>query len=767
MATCLDGDRRRLTRGWPGLDQGGAKVSHGGWVRMLDRGARWAVILPAFGTFLVGAAKLLGEPTRLAPVGQGALIGLGGLLVIVAVLLLRSVAGLRLELLVVGVTALLLTGFAVGKVQAGWMAEWWPTSVTVLALCWVVGFGSRYRLWVGGGALLLFGIVRWWSARAGGASWYAGVADGVVTTQLVLSVVLGMTAARRAAVRSDQAELERLAAVEEEARQGLSAVQARQVARFLHDDVSHTLRAVALADRLDETSVRQLAAQTMRRLASGDLNDEVGSGPEPDLFPRLACLDGTTGVRVRVTGRAPHLPDEVVDALVAAAAEALRNVARHAGTDQAVIRVRAARDGVVVSVIDQGRGLPPGTRPGVGIKESVIGRMEDVGGSARVHSWRRGTTVDLRWSAEAAARVADTWRELTKALTPMVIPGVIAAVTLGLLVLPDVAHPVWAAASLLLFAACGAWIVIQGVWLTPRRSYAFLVTAGIVCFALNVMAVAPDTTDGYHLFLAGGVSYLIVLVAIQHRLGWSLLAVALVWGAMLVLGILRFGVEAVTGPLAAAFCAPFIVLGILLPRAVMDRVVRRTMDARDQTARSRKRAASLHRRQDEEDARLQRTRARVEPFLHAVVDTQVDLGDPAVLRQALRLESMVRDELRFGVDNDAFAHIVNQARERGWQVEIRVRPQQRTQVTEATAVLLSALGPHDPDSGTAFLSSFGEPALVVREPTPAQMQRWRNRPDIEVEEGKRWCRMTVRAIPRTTESLLMPVRQPDQTLVRR
>ncbi|WP_312028828.1 sensor histidine kinase [Gordonia paraffinivorans] len=82
--------------------------------------------------------------------------------------------------------------------------------------------------------------------------------------------------------------------------------------------------------------------------------------------------------------------------------EALRNVARHAGTeaDCAVI-VQLADDGLSMAVVDNGEGFDPDeVAPGrLGIEVSIVGRMSRVdGGHARVSSRPgRGTTVRIGW----------------------------------------------------------------------------------------------------------------------------------------------------------------------------------------------------------------------------------------------------------------------------------------------------------------------------------------------------------------------------------
>ncbi|WP_439029783.1 sensor histidine kinase [Gordonia terrae] len=95
-------------------------------------------------------------------------------------------------------------------------------------------------------------------------------------------------------------------------------------------------------------------------------------------------------------------PAEVLDAVVEAMTESLRNVVRHAGAgaDCAVI-VRLAPDALSMAVVDNGVGFDPGTVAAgrLGIEVSIRGRLARVpGGHAEVRSRAgRGTTVQIMW----------------------------------------------------------------------------------------------------------------------------------------------------------------------------------------------------------------------------------------------------------------------------------------------------------------------------------------------------------------------------------
>ena len=715
---------------------------------MLDKGARWAVAVPAIGALFGASRSFLAQLTQLTVLGQSALIAIGLLHVVVVILLLRALRHWCLEVVVVVSMLGLLLAYAAGRPQVGTTGDWWPTSILAIVLCWVLAFGSRWRWWIGGVCLALLAMLRTSSVGSSGTWWRVGLADLVVSGQWVLTAVLGVAAVRRVAIRSDRAEQDRVKALHEEAAGDAASARSRRVVRFLHDDVIHALRAVAQPDWGDPVAVRQLAGSTAARLQAGDVGSTAP--PADDLTARLERLDGLAGVRVRVSGRAPKLPSDMTEAFVAAAAEAVRNVARHAGTDAAGIRVRSGGSGVVVSIVDGGRGMPAAARWGTGLTHSVAGRMAEIGGAVTIRSGKVGTTVELCSGRPAADRVDSTWRELTRAMAPMVVPGLVCTTGLGLLMLPEVDTPMLALAGLLIFLCCGVWAVLRGVRRAPLRSYAVLVLGAVAGFAANIFALSPDTTNGHHLFLVGGVSALLLVIAIQHGLRWSLTAVLVVWFALFGLGSARFGFESLTRDLSGALIAPLVVLGVLAPQAVLSRFVGRTLAARDATLGSRLRLRHLTNRECAEDARLRRTRDRVGPFLQSVADGLVDLDDPAVQRQALRLEAGVRDELKFGAAGDPLALAVDGVRAAGWQLELRIPPAERAAATGEAAVLLSALGAHDPAVRAAFLSAFGQVGLVIQEPTAAKLREWRACSAVDLEENETWCRLTARNQPPIT-----------------
>ncbi len=111
-----------------------------------------------------------------------------------------------------------------------------------------------------------------------------------------------------------------------------------------------------------------------------------------------AARHSRQGFSIGVFGEAGTLPEGMQAAIADAAEECMVNAARHAGTDR--VDVLLSRTGSVVSVLvsDAGCGFDPGSIPAerFGVRRSVVDRMAEVGGRAKVISAPgRGTTVIL------------------------------------------------------------------------------------------------------------------------------------------------------------------------------------------------------------------------------------------------------------------------------------------------------------------------------------------------------------------------------------
>jgi signal transduction histidine kinase len=172
--------------------------------------------------------------------------------------------------------------------------------------------------------------------------------------------------------------------------------------RLLHDSALQTLEGVANGLIEVDESIRGRARAEARRLRQA-LSGIEPEGDLADSLDRLAAEFASEGLEVTCTlGATSPLRSETTLALADAVREALRNVAKYAGTPSAVIRAEATDGGMTVTVRDQGRGFDTDAiAPGFGLSQSVHGRLEEVDGKAEIWSRPgRGTRVTLWVPAE-------------------------------------------------------------------------------------------------------------------------------------------------------------------------------------------------------------------------------------------------------------------------------------------------------------------------------------------------------------------------------
>ncbi len=247
----------------------------------------------------------------------------------------------------------------------------------------------------------ILGELRVGPRRRGGA---LSAADLRLLDGLARNVAVTVqTAGLSDAVRSSRAQL--VTAREEER---------RRIRRDLHDGLGPTLASLRFqlaaarrtlrdeperAEHLLAELQEDLAGATadVRRLVH-DLRppmlDEFGlAGALHNLGPIAEAMTRT----VEVPDPSPPMPAAVEVALYRIAAEALTNIARHAGATACRVQLTVAPVGTVsgevtLTVTDDGRGLPRDYAAGVG-HVSMRERVAELGGSIRIASPPAGGTV--------------------------------------------------------------------------------------------------------------------------------------------------------------------------------------------------------------------------------------------------------------------------------------------------------------------------------------------------------------------------------------
>lgn len=190
--------------------------------------------------------------------------------------------------------------------------------------------------------------------------------------------------------------------------------QRRQGARLLHDTVLATLTLLAHSGvGVEPQTLRDQAgqdAELLRQLRLGNdptpqvtgTSTAVGTPDEATLGNTLESVKqrfGRMGLQVSWHGTGQVLlPTVVLDAFLLALAECLENVRRHSGVTQAHVTITEDGTTVRAMVTDSGVGfdIADVDAARMGFAESVVARLRDVGGNARLFSAPgSGTTVVL------------------------------------------------------------------------------------------------------------------------------------------------------------------------------------------------------------------------------------------------------------------------------------------------------------------------------------------------------------------------------------
>ncbi|MCU1528659.1 MAG: PspC protein [Frondihabitans sp.] len=298
------------------------------------------------------------------------LVGLASLLVLfsAAVVLLAGTTS------VLALTVPLIVGLALGAtawsrfVEAPNESEGGPTAITL-------------RILIGCGLALVALLLAMASLRPG-AGWLWLLV--IVVTAAVAAVAIGpeaLTLRRQSAAR-------RRALVRDE--------QRAEIAAHLHDSVLQTLaliqnRAGASSEvaRIARAQERELrdwlyaGSQAVERDLAADLRD----------FAAALELDYPVRIEVVVVGETSELG---TGELASAAREAMLNAARHAGGEVSVY-LESSADSVDVFVRDRGAGFTMKDVPEdrLGVRESILGRMRRVGGTAQVRQGAGGIGTEV------------------------------------------------------------------------------------------------------------------------------------------------------------------------------------------------------------------------------------------------------------------------------------------------------------------------------------------------------------------------------------
>jgi len=198
-------------------------------------------------------------------------------------------------------------------------------------------------------------------------------------------------------LRAEQEALRRQATLA-----GARRRQEREHLALLHDTVAATLLMAARNKPIADPD--ELAGYARRDLSvlTGEPGRSSPNGSLVDFTTLLGAVveQSPLSIESRVECEA-RLPPGPALALIRALHEALANIDRHAGVRTATLRVTGGECGLVMEVVDTGRGFDPTAVPTHrrGICGSIVERVAAAGGRATVTSQPgAGTLVRLEWA---------------------------------------------------------------------------------------------------------------------------------------------------------------------------------------------------------------------------------------------------------------------------------------------------------------------------------------------------------------------------------
>ncbi|WP_285734372.1 ATP-binding protein [Nocardiopsis sp. ATB16-24] len=187
---------------------------------------------------------------------------------------------------------------------------------------------------------------------------------------------------------------------DQERRERIRNAERAELAAHIHDSVLHTLTLIQRrAD--DPREVQRLARVQERALRSWlyQRPADADTTVSPALERVAAEVEEEHGVPIEVVCVGDCPMDDGLAAMLRAAREAMVNASKYAGTEDISVFGEVDQEEVLVFVRDRGTGFDMDDIPEdrMGVRGSILGRMERHGGSARIRTGPgEGTEVQLR-----------------------------------------------------------------------------------------------------------------------------------------------------------------------------------------------------------------------------------------------------------------------------------------------------------------------------------------------------------------------------------
>lgn len=504
---------------------------------------------------------------------------------------------------------------------------------------------------------------------------WAGLDEVVSDTSTIAAAGLILTFYRRAGRRADEALEVRLDVSRREAQSAAAERAAADERRLLHDEIIAALVSIEHSGPTGDARRAADVAHRARRSLLLDTTQSQGADLPGWLFDSTDMSLPVTLEIDPALAKADALPPHVSVAMTGAANEALRNVERHARARSVRVMIEPhGRRGVRVTITDDGKGLDADHAAGFGIKQSIIGRLEGVGGAAFIRAAAGGgTAVELTWSgedvplahpAESVSTIGDP-RRFAYSVTAVALVGQLWLVARHLHRPREVAVALASLALVLVVARIAAHHRIG------FRAVTAIFVADAAILAWGLWAAGPGALLDFRSWIVEMTCVIIftltffVSLRAMLTLAMMLAGVTLVWTAHDPVVSLAEVTDPLLQPIFYAAALGATAWGF---RQVSATIAEEERRAAHQLELEATHAAVMSR----DNQRFDHLRARLDPYFTAIATGAIDVASPEVTDRARALALQVRDEMYLpGLLDDDLRLLLATARESGTSITIR------------------------------------------------------------------------------------------------
>ncbi len=628
------------------------------WSVAVERGLRWSLLVLQSLHMLTAVTVGIAFLPAASPASIAALMLLGAAQVLQAVTLVRDRwPRLTPPLVTLGTGLAVIVLTSLMPVSPSLADIWWPTALVISAVSFaVIRDPRRGWLW----ALGLLGVnlalrLHYWQPSPDLPTLSRSAQVAAETGQLLAFVTCAWLASRvvRRAARAADIDIEAGREMRAQFRRDqAAATQESEAARFVHDEVLYTLRLIAMDRAAVPATDAVEAAARLRTLLDNPVQRTVSRGLMAEL---RAVVADEPALIVTLTGpERVAVPTHVTDALVGAVRETLRDIARHAGVEQAQVEVRLSRVDLAVTVSDDGHGFDPeGIPTRAGLADSVIARLEEIGASVTVSSSSgHGTQLRISWSplpvsTRAPVMGGGSVPRLLPAAAALVVPLLLQGPWLLIWLGAQLTQPFVAAVATLGLLAIGLAALHSGLRAPLGTPAAYgLIAVAWAATALNVALLPSRGAHPRLLFLVLGAAAIPSILSLYRPLRESAVAGIGISAVVTIHTALRLPPGSSWLPYAPVAIAPlvYVAIGVLVRRLVDHWAYTLWLIEEDwvagQGAEVGDELFAAHVR-----ARLDGVRPSLLAFLATVTATPSMVATTATRTRAARLEEVVRETM--------------------------------------------------------------------------------------------------------------------------